>query len=173
MVNAKIDALDGGSALAAKLTPKSPLQVVIFGIIRSFVYLFPEMYYEFFEKPTAQNFVGLFAGLSGCFLPLFIYPVFYIIYHVLKNKIYIIQDIIERQNVKILAWFFLSLFFLVAFSTPHFIHQRYRLAYDMLYVSLIVIAYDYLGHRKFVGLFKKNVIFLIMLATLYIGFKLV
>lgn len=173
VVNANIDSLEGGSALAAKLTPSSPVQVIIFGFIRSFVYLFPEMYYEFFEKPTAQNFVGLFAGLSGCILPFFIYPVFKNIYYVLRNKVFIIQDVVLRQNVKILIWFFLSLFFLVAFSTPHFIHQRYRLVYDMLYISLAIIAYNYLGHKRFILLLRRNFLLILLFACLYIGIKMI
>ena len=173
IVTANIDSLEGGSALAAKLTPKTPMQVIVFGILRSFIYLFPEMYYEFFVKPTALNFVGLFAGVSGCILPFFIYPVFLNIYYVLRNLDSNIQNVDAIQNKKIIIWFFLSLFFLVAFSTPHFIHQRYRLAYDMLYVTLAIIAYNNFGKERFQILVRKNGAIIIIAVCFYIVMKMV
>lgn len=154
----KIDAMEGGSTLAAYLTPTNIPEVFIFGIIRSVAYLSPSGYYRFFDDANWYTFAGLTTLLTG----LFTSGVILIAFQYIKRNI-------KSKDSKILLFFLFLIMtlFLTGFSTPNFIHSRYRVTYEMLYFTLIILSYVELGRRNFIKQIKKAIIIALLLIPAY------
>ena len=149
----------GGSQIAAFLTPDNVPEVFIFGVIRSVIYLFPELYYSFFDTPSMYTFGALTQLVTGLIAPLFIFVVFCFIKEARKEK---------EHNSILLILFFVLLMFLVGFSTPNFIQQRYRITYEMLYFTLVILAYSKFRKRYFVNAVKKWTLVLTIFVVLFL-----
>lgn len=159
----KMNAEEGGSFLTAALTPHNVWEVFVFGIIRSVAYLFPPLYIRFFDQQNWYTFAGTTYILTGLVASVVIIVVFQYIIHTFKNK---------EPKAILLVMFFLILLFLTGFSTPHFIHHRYRATYEMLYFMLVILSYVDLGKRKFIGQIRKVVLVVLLLFPFLIFKKL-
>lgn len=158
----KMNAMEGGSALAAFLTPNNIVEVIIFGFIRSIAYLSPTGYYRFFDDPSWYTFAGLTTLLTGIITFGMIFIVFQYIIKVYRNR---------NDKLSLLLLFFLFTLFLTGFSTPNFIHSRYRVTYEILYFMLAILSYVELGKRNFIKQIKILIAFLLVLIPIYIIMK--
>ena len=158
-----INSMEEGSALAAYLTPNNIVEVFIFGVIRSIAYLSPSGYYRFFDEPSWYTFAALTTLLTGLITSGIILVVFQYIIKVYKQK--------EDRMILFLLFFFLSMF-LTGFSTPNFIHARYRVTYEILYFMPVILSYAEFGKRNFYKQIKNFLVIVLILIPIYVIMKL-
>lgn len=151
--------LEGGSTIAALLTPTNSIEVVVFGIIRMVVYLFPEGYYRFFSEPSTYTFGAITQLVAGILCTLSIGVVFRYIFDKFSRI---------HGNAALLSLFFLILLLMISFSTPNFVQQRYRIAFEMIYFMIAILAYCTYGKRKIANLVGRWSILGVGLLLVYI-----
>lgn len=154
-----VEEMEGGSAIAAMLTPHSMIEVFVFGVIRSFLYLFPEGSVSLEWRALG----ALSQPITGIIAAIFIGVFFSFVSKSFREK--------DNKNMLLLL-FFLSIFFLIGFSTPNFIHQRYRISYDMFYFLILILAYCRYGKKKIIYITKRWLVYLTCLSLLYIILRL-
>lgn len=159
----KMNAMEGGSTLAAYLTPHNIIEVFIFGLIRSIAYLSPSGYYRFFDEPSWYTFGGLTTLLTGLLTFIMMLVVFQYIIKTLKNK---------EDNILLLFLLFIFLMLLTGFSTPNIIHSRYRVTYEILYFMFIILSYIEFGKRNFTKQIEILILIILLFVPVYIGLKL-
>lgn len=158
-----INAIEHGSAIASYLTPHNSVEVIIFGFIRSIVYLFPEGHCSFFDKYQLSTFGSLTQLISGIMSAVFIGVA----------CLYTKYVFCFKQNKGIVLFLICSLFLLlISFSTPNFIHQRYRISIDYFYYLMIILAFSQIGKVKCLKMVKCYIFSLSCLSFIYSMVKL-
>lgn len=157
-----VNALDNGSAIASYLTPHNSFEVFVYGIIRSIFYLFPEGHYTFFDRYEINALGGLTQLLSGVVSALLICVAYHYVKKTFKYKY-------DKGILLILFCLFFML--LISFSTPNFIHQRYRITFDYFYFLLVILAFMQLGKKRCFLVVKKWTLCLFALGLIYMFIK--
>ena len=127
------DLADGATGgLTNFLTPHNPIEYVVFGSIRSFLYLFitPDMIISPIDSfsvlgegqaPGLPNITTLLMFLS---IPAML--------RLLRHKDY------KIDKLRMIFITFCTYFFVVGIFNPHMIHIRYRVVYDVLFFTLVL-----------------------------------
>ena len=128
------------NSLAAKLIPDNAIEFVIFGIIRSFLYLFPSptFFSSLLNMKNAYGIGDAFVNMSSLIM-MFLIPITYVL---LKN----IRK--EKNIIQIIGITFLIFWIVVGAFNTNLIHVRYRLVYDLLYFSLVIYFVSMTDRRR-------------------------
>lgn len=128
------------NSLAAKLIPDNAIEFVIFGIIRSFLYLFPSPSFisSLLNMKNAYGIGDAFVNMSSLIM-MFLIPMAYVLLKNIKK---------EKNVIQIIGITFLIFWIVVGAFNTNLIHVRYRLVYDLLYFSLVIYFVSMTNKRR-------------------------
>ena len=131
--NSEIAKGNSGGGLTTLLLPHNPVEYVVFGVIRSFVYLLPPpvMLTDFFEQMSLTNYF-IYEHLTSILI-MFLVP---LVYTSFKNRKQM------DNNHKLILMVYLLYFFMIGVSLPSLIQHRYRFIYEVFYFALAIYAYS-------------------------------
>lgn len=151
------------NSIARLLIPHSPIQFVIYGILRSFLYLFPSISIFKFALPNSYSVGDAYlVGYSSLFMFLTIPFVFNSIKNTFSNN-----GLIFKQ-VTLIA--FLTFWLFVGCCNTSMIHIRYRVVYDLLYVLLVIMYLLETPKNEILSVFYKwclSSVFIILMFFVY------
>lgn len=154
----------GSNSISHLLIPSSPIQIIPFGIVRSFIYLLPgaDIIKRLLNPDDANEFVGATSSITGFIFSFFVPLVFPFIWRNRKS---------DRENVKLLSVVFLAMFFMIGFSHANFVHHRYRIFYDSVYLTLGIMSLSYFDKTTVMCYVKRWYSFIFTLAIMYFLYK--
>lgn len=118
------------NSIALLLIPSNVCEYLLFGFLKSFIYILPTI-------PSLCNISALTVSLSGLILTA-LFPC-------------IISGLFVSKRFFILRYFFIVLailFLSVGYSTVTMIHVRYRIVYDFLFMFLTLICFKYISQNR-------------------------
>lgn len=151
------------NSVTLKLIPTNSVTFVIYGLIRTLLYFVPGLglITAFFMDPynfassVSQEYTSLFLMIS---LPL----LFKLITVTRKKKIY---------PISVLYITFLIFCLIVGVFNTTMVHHRYRVAYDIVYFSLVIWGINYFNKRELSQLMRKGVLCGLLLYALILALK--
>ena len=133
------------NSLAAQLIPDNAIEFVVFGVIRSLLYLFPapSVFSSLLSISNAYDIGDTFINLTSIIMMLFI-PGIYLLLKNVKG---------QEHAVQLIGISFFVFWIIVGAFNTTLIHVRYRVVYDLLYFSLMIYFVGTTDNQKIKQLF--------------------
>lgn len=154
------------NSIAMLLIPHNPLEFIVYGIVRSVLYLFPSMDLFSFSLPSSFSIGNIYMiGFSS----LIMYFTLPFVYNYIKRVLFL-------REVNSILGQFVSLTFLVYLlfigcSNTTMIHIRYRIVYDLLYCVLLILFFEETPKVKILPIFYKWCIMSVSFLLIYFSYK--
>lgn len=128
------------NSLAAKLIPNNAIEFVIFGVVRSFVYLFPSpsTFLSLLYMKSAYDLGDVLVNITSLMM-MFLIPIIYVGLKKIRK---------ENNIVQMIGITFLVFWIIIGAFNTNMIHVRYRVVYDVLYFSLVIYFISITNKKK-------------------------